>query len=108
MHELQEPQLEATGMPEVAYRILSNITSAVDRLEVMLFAEMLNRFRSIDVVWDLMIMSHGKGKGQQRGRAVEVVLYRDDEGNYETAKTMLMAWLKSNKINYRLLGDVTD
>ena len=108
MDELNEQQLETTGVPEVAYRILFNITSKVDRLEVMLFAEMLNRFRSLDVQWDLMVISHGKGKGQQRARAVEVVLYRDEEGNCQSAKTSLVTFLKSNGIPYRLLSDVTD
>jgi hypothetical protein len=101
-------EVNGTGMPEVAYRILFNITSEVGRLEVMLFAEMLNRFRSLDVLWDLTVMSHGQGKGQQRARAVEVVLYRDDEGNYQNAKPTLTDFLKSNNIPYRLMSDVTN
>jgi hypothetical protein len=101
-------EINVTGMPDVAYRILFNITSDVGKLEVMLFAEMLNRFRSLDVLWDLTVMSHGQDKGQQRARAVEVILYRDDEGNYQNAKTTLTDFLKSNSIPYRLMSDVTD
>ena len=101
-------EVEGAGMPEVAYRILFNITSEVGRLEVMLFAEMLNRFRSLDVLWDLAVMSHGKGQGHHRARAVEVVLYHDDDGNYQDAKATLTAFLKSNDIPYRLMSDVAD
>ena len=101
-------KVNGTGMPEVAYRILFNITYDVGRLEVMLFAEMLNRFRSFDVPWDLTIMGHGQGKGQQLARAVEIDLYRHHEGNYENAKTTLTEFLKSNNIPYRLMSDVTD
>jgi hypothetical protein len=53
-------------------------------------------------------MSHGKGRGQHRARAVEVVLYHDDDGNYQDAKATLTAFLKSNDIPYRLMSDVAD
>jgi hypothetical protein len=98
---------EAGAMSEVAKRIMFNVTGEFPKLEVMLFAEMLKRIRSLDVVWDLTIMSHGKGrKGHEVDRAVEVVIYRDEQGNHEDAVHTLTAFLKSNKLQYRLLGDV--
>jgi hypothetical protein len=101
-------QVNKTGMPEVAYRVLFDVAFDIDRQEVMLFSEMLNPFRSLDVLWDMVIMSHGQGKGHQHARAVEVILYHDDAGNYENAKTTLTDFLKSDNIPYRFLSDVTD
>jgi len=92
---------------EVGNRIMFNVTHEFPKLEVMLFAEMLNRLRALGVVWDLTIMSHGHGrKGHVVDRAVEIVLYRDAEGNHEDATKSLTTWLKSNHLNYRVLADV--
>jgi hypothetical protein len=92
---------------EVANRIMFNVTDEYPKLEVMLFAEMLNRLWALDVVWDLTIMSHGHGrKGHNVDRAVEVVIYRNEQGKHRDATTTLTMWLKSNHLEYRLLSDV--
>jgi hypothetical protein len=50
-----------------------------------LFAEVLNEMTSLDVVWDLTVMSHGQDKGVVN-RAIEVVIYHHAEGHHEDAK----------------------
>jgi hypothetical protein len=60
---------------------------------------------SLDVIWDLTVMSHGQDKGVVN-RAIEVVIYRDVEGHHGDAKAILIKWLKNHKLRYRLLGDV--
>jgi hypothetical protein len=94
-------------MLEVAKRIMFNVPHDFPKVEVMLFSELMNRLRSIGVVWDMTIMSHGHGrKGQQVDRAVEIVIYEDEQGSHEDATTTLITWLRSNKLEYRVLGDV--
>jgi hypothetical protein len=93
-------------IPDVAYRILFNIDYEVEHPEVTLFSEMLRHFRTVNIQWDMTIMSHGEGKGQQRPRAVEIVLYRNDTREHEIAKKMLIDFLKSEGIPYRLLSEV--
>jgi hypothetical protein len=89
---------------EVANRIVFNVTHEYPKLEVMLFAEILNRLRALDVVWDLTIMSDRQGrKGHHVDRAVEVVIYRDEQGQHHEATTSLTTWLKSNHLEYKLL-----
>ena len=91
---------------EVANRILFNVTSHFPGVESMkIFTEVLNQMTSLDVIWDLTVMSHGQDKGVVN-RAIEVVIYRDPEGHHEVAKALLIKWLKNHKLQYRLLGDV--
>jgi hypothetical protein len=90
---------------EVGDRIVFNVTHEYPKAEVMLFAEMLNRLRALDVVWDLTIRSDRLGrKGHHVDRVVEVVIYRDEQGNHHDATTTLTTWLKSNHLEYRLLS----
>jgi hypothetical protein len=94
---------------EVANRIIFNVPYDFPKLEVIVGSEMMNRLRALGVVWDLTIMSHGHGRGgQQVDRAVEVVLYKNEQGNHRDALTTLITWLKSNKLAYTVLGDVGD
>jgi hypothetical protein len=94
---------------EVANRIMFNVPHDFPKLEVIVGSEMMNRMRALDVVWDMTIMSHGHGRGgRQVDRAVEVVIYKNEQGNPRDALTMLTTWLKSNKLKYRVLGDVGD
>jgi hypothetical protein len=93
-------------MTEVANRIIFNVTSQSPGVESMkLFTEALNEITSLDVVWDLTVMSHGQNKGVVN-RAIEVVIYREAEGHHEDAKAILIKWLRNHKLRYRLLGDV--
>jgi hypothetical protein len=95
-------------MMEVANRIIFNVTSQFPGVESMkLFTEALNEITSLDVIWDLTVMSHGQNKGLVN-RAIEVVIYRDGEGHHEDAKAILTKWLKDHRLRYRLLGDVAD
>jgi hypothetical protein len=91
-------------MPEVTYRLLFNVPDEFPKLEVMLFAEQLYRLRSLGVRWDLIDIAHDEGH-----RSVEVIIYEDAiNNNHEDARAALTAWLKSNKIEYRLMGNVLD
>jgi hypothetical protein len=91
-------------MPEVVYRILFNVPDEFPKLEVMLFAEQLYRLRSLGVRWDLIALSHDEGH-----RAVEVIIYEEAvNSHHEDGRAALTAWLKSNNIEYRLMGNVLD
>jgi hypothetical protein len=91
---------------EVANRIIFNVTSQFPGVESMkLFTEALNEMTSLDVIWDLTVMSHGQNKGVIN-RAIEVVIYRDEEEHHEDAKAVLIKWLKNQGLPFRLLGDV--
>jgi hypothetical protein len=81
---------------DVANRIIFNVTSAFPGVEGMkLFAEVLNTITSLDVVWDLTVMSHGVKDGLVN-RMIEVVLYSEEEGNSETAKAFVIEYLKTH------------
>ena len=88
---------------EVGDRIVFNVTHEYPKAEVMLFAEMLNRLRALDVVWDLTIKSHGHvSRDHHVDRAVEVLIYRDERGNHHNAVSSLTTWLRSNHVEYEL------
>ena len=77
---------------EVANKITFNVTREPPKIEVMLFAEMLNRLRALDVVWDL---THGHvTKDHHVDRVVEVLIYRDERGNHHNAVSSLTTWLE--------------
>src|SRR5215469_782418 len=88
---------------EGANRIVFKVTHEYPKAEVMLFAELLNRLRALDVVWDLAITSdcHGR-KHHHVDRAVEVVIHRDEQGNHYDATTSLATWPKSNHVEFRV------
>jgi hypothetical protein len=57
------------------------------------------------VVWDMTIMSHGGHgrKGLAVDRAVEVIIYQDEEGEAnEDAITTIITWLKSSNLKYNI------
>ena len=86
---------------EVANRIMFKVTQEPPKVEVMLFAELLNRLRALDVVWDLTIKSNAHvTKDHHVDRAVEVIIYRDERGNYHDGVRSLTTWLKSNHVEY--------
>jgi len=88
---------------EVANKITFNVTREPPKIEVMLFAEMLNRLRALDVVWDLTIKSHGHvSRDHHVDRDVEVLIYRDERGNHHNAVSSLTTWLRSNHVEYEL------
>jgi hypothetical protein len=90
---------------EATSRIVFNVTHEYPKEEVMLFAEMLNRLRALDVMWDLHIRSDRPGrKGHHVDRAVELVIYQDEQGNHHDATISVTTWLKSNHLEYRLLS----
>jgi hypothetical protein len=91
----------------VANRIMIDVPHDIPKTEVMLFAELLNRLRSLNVVWDMTIESMlDDGAGVRR--SVEVIVYRDDQNNYKGIATTLAVWLKSEQKNveFRILGAV--
>jgi hypothetical protein len=100
--------MERRGMKAmtVANRIMFNVTSEFPGLDGMkLFAEAMSQVGSLDVIWDMTVMSHGQNKGMV-SRAIEVVLYRDDEGNHKRAETILIGWLKHHNLPFHMLGEV--
>jgi hypothetical protein len=101
-------EINGTGMPEVAYRILFNVGTGQPIGMAPIFGAVMLRINALKVLWDLTVMSHGQGKSQQPAKAVEVVLYRDDEGNCQESKTAIIEFLKSHSTPYRLMSDVTD
>jgi hypothetical protein len=93
---------------DVANRIIFNVTSAFPGVEGMKhFAEVLNTVTSLDVVWDLTVMSHGVKDGVV-SRMIEVVLYNDERGHSDAAKTLVIRYLKHHGLKYRVLGEVLD
>jgi hypothetical protein len=93
-------------MPEIACRVLFNLPPNFPRTEIGVLSEMMNRMRSLDVVFDITIMSHGfeKKRGRDAERAVEVTIYKG--GAHEEATKMLTSWLTSDGLKYRTTGDV--
>jgi hypothetical protein len=71
----------------VADRIMFNVTRKSLGLEAMkLFAEAMARVATLDVVWDMTVMSHGQDKGLVN-RTVEAVLYRRNNGTPRMGET---------------------
>jgi hypothetical protein len=67
-----------------------------------LFAETMDQLDNREVVYDMMVVSHGE-KGVVN-RAIELVLYRDDKGNCEEAENLLIGWPKQHKLPFHLPG----
>jgi hypothetical protein len=64
----------------VANRIMFNVTSTFPGVKAMkLFAEAMTQLGDREVIYDMMVMSHGENG--MVNRAIELVLYRDDKGN---------------------------
>jgi hypothetical protein len=99
---------------EVGNRLLFSVQHEREpsRSDVAFFAELLNRLRTIGVIWDLNIMSHGgmNRYGTDMDRTVEVVLYREEGTKGVTDRTIeaaltIATFLKSVNIPYRVLMD---
>jgi hypothetical protein len=90
----------------VADRIMFNVTRKFPGVDAMkLFAEAMDRVASLNVVCDVTVMSHGQDKGPVN-RIFEVIIYRQDNGNHEQAKTILIAWLKQHNLKFQLPSEV--
>jgi hypothetical protein len=100
---------------EVGCRLIFNVQheqQEPSRSDVAFFAELLNRLRTIGVVWDMNIMSHGgrNRRGTYQDRTVEIALYREEgmkgvtDHSIEAALT-IVTLLKSVSIPYRVLKD---
>jgi hypothetical protein len=63
-----------------------------------------NHLDDLDVLWDLTVVSYWQTDGGL-GHAAEVTTYRS--ANQRQGKRVLLAWLKENELEYRLLTDST-
>jgi hypothetical protein len=99
---------------EVGSRLIFNVQHGQEpsRSDVAFFAELLNRLRTIGVIWDMNIMSHGgmNRRGTYLDRTVEIVHYREEGMKGVTDRTIeaaltIATFLKSINIPYRVLMD---
>jgi hypothetical protein len=65
-------------------------------------AVVLNQLDDLDVPWDLTVVSYRQPDGGL-GHAAEITTYRS--ANQQQGKRAVLAWLKENGLEYRLLTD---